>query len=57
MGGHSIILQNGILYTNKPSMCNHLQKKATFPVSQRWLLIAGFTVHKSPNVQQQAVIE
>ena len=36
--------QNGILYTNEPSMSNHLHLKATFPLSQGWLLIAGFTV-------------
>ena len=45
MGGHLAIPQNGILYTNEPSMSIHLSWKAIFPVSQRWLLIAGSTVY------------
>ena len=45
MGGHLAIPQNGILYTNVPPMSSHLRLKATFPVSQGWLLIAGSTVH------------
>ena len=39
--GHLTIPQNGILYRNVPPMSGHLQLKATFPVSQGWLLIAG----------------
>ena len=38
------IPQNAILYTNVPPMSRHLRLKATFSVSQRWLLIAGSTV-------------
>ena len=45
MGGHLAIPQNGILYTNEPPMGSHLHLKATFPVSQGWLLIAGSTVY------------
>ena len=40
MGGHLVILQNGISYTNEPPMSSRL------PVSQRWLLIAGSTVYE-----------
>ena len=43
MGGHLAIPQNGISYTNEPPMSSHLPSKATFPVSQGWLLIAGST--------------
>ena len=38
---------NGILYTNDPRhiiMCSDLRQKATPPVLQGWLLIAGSTV-------------
>ena len=53
MVGHLAILQNDIFYTNEPPMKSHLVQKATFPISQRrltfpmsqgWLLIAGYTV-------------
>ena len=44
MGGHLAIHKNDILYTNVPPMSSHLHLKATFPVSQGWLLIAGSTV-------------
>ena len=44
MGGHLAIHKNYILYTNVPPMSSHLHLKATFPVSQGWLLIAGSTV-------------
>ena len=40
MGGHLAIPENGISYTNEPSISSHLP----FPVSQEWLLIAGSTV-------------
>ena len=43
MGGHSAIPQNGISYVNESPMRGHLPSKATFPVSLRWLLIAGST--------------
>ena len=46
MGGHLVIPQNDILYTNVPPMSNHLRLKVTFPVSQGWLLIADSTVVK-----------
>ena len=49
MGGHLAFPQNGILYTNEPPMSSHLRLKATFPVSQGWLLIAGSTVHANDN--------
>ena len=38
------IPQNDISYKNEPPMSSHLPQKATFPVSQGWLLIAGSTV-------------
>ena len=38
------IPQNGILYTNVPSMSSHLPLEVISPVSQGWLLIAGSTV-------------
>ena len=41
MGGHVAIPQNDISYTNKPPMSSHLPQKASIPVSQGWLLIAG----------------
>ena len=44
MGGHVVIPQNDISYTNEPPMSSHLPYKVTFPVSQGWLLIAGSTV-------------
>ena len=44
MRGNLAITQNGILYTNEPLMCSHVHEKATFPVSQGWLLTAGSTV-------------
>ena len=44
MEGHLAIPQNDNSYTNKPPMSSHLPLKATFPVSQGWLLIAGSTV-------------
>ena len=46
MGGHwhLAIPQNGILHTNEHLMNSHHVLKATFPVSQGWLLIAGSTV-------------
>ena len=44
MEGHLTIPQNRISYTNEPPMSSHLPLKATFPVSQGWLLIAGSTV-------------
>ena len=46
MGGHLAIPQKGILYTNEPPMSSRLHQKATFPVSQGWLVIAGSTVFK-----------
>ena len=45
MGGHLVIPKNDILYTNEPSMSSHLRYKATFFVSQVWLLIACSTVY------------
>ena len=45
MGGHLAIPQNDILYRNVSPMSSHLRLKATFPVSQVWLLIAGSTVY------------
>ena len=44
MAGHLTVPQNGILYTNAPSMSSHLHYKVTSPVSQGWLFIAGSTV-------------
>ena len=44
MRGHLAIPRNGILYTNEPHMCSHLCLKATFPVLQGWLLLAGSSV-------------
>ena len=44
MGSHLVIPRNGISYTNEPPMSSHLPLKATFPVSQGLLLIAGSTV-------------
>ena len=34
----------GIFHRNVPPKSSHLRLKATFPVSQGWLLIAGSTV-------------
>ena len=53
MGGHLDIPQNGILYTNVLDLL-----KVTLPVSQWWLLIAGYTVHctKIKNNQLNTVI-
>ena len=50
MGGHLVIPQNDILYTNEPPISSHLVMKVTknvcvFCVLQGWLLIAGSTVH------------
>ena len=45
MGGHLAIPQNDISYTNEPHISSHLHYKATFPVSQGWLPIAGSTVY------------
>ena len=44
MGGNLVIPQNDILFTNEPPMSSHLSEKATFPVSQGLLLIAGSTL-------------
>ena len=42
--GNLSIPQNDIFYTNEPPMSSHLHLKATFPVSQGWLLIASSTL-------------
>ena len=44
MGGHLAIPLNSILYTNVLPISSHLRLKATFSVSQGWLLIAGSAV-------------
>ena len=53
MGGHLAIPQNAILYTNEPPMSSHLHLKATFPVSQGWLLIAGSSVYGFKRILDQ----
>ena len=44
IGDHLVIPRNDIYYANEPSTSSHLSWKATFLVSQGWLLIAGSTV-------------
>ena len=39
-----------ILYANELPISSHLRLKATFPVSQGWLLIAGSTVPVTPRL-------
>ena len=57
IGGHLDSLQNGILYTNSPPMSSHLRLKATSPVSQGWLLIAGSTVLDTCRINLSRIYE
>ena len=57
MGGHLTIPQNGISYTNEPTMGSHLSLKATFSVSQGWLFIAGSTVMEIVTDQLQTLYQ
>ena len=46
MESYLAFLQNDILYSNVLPISSQLRFKATFPVSQGWLIIAGYTLSR-----------